>query len=112
MKLIDEENHSALSSFDLGQDRVQACREFTRVLRVCGQRIQIETEQGCTAQALGDIFGGYSQGQSLGDLGSQQTAFANQHRVIVFIPTKNLDSPVDWLKPAFAGLLGQVGRIA
>ena len=82
MKLIDEEDDSAVAFFDFVQNSFQALLKFASELCTCNKRTHIKTEHGLVLQSFRYVAAHDTLCESLGDGGFTYARFADKYGVV------------------------------
>ena len=93
VQLVDEEDAAGL--LDLADDLLQALFELAPVLGAGDQRADIERDQPFVLQLLGHVAVDDPLRQPLDDGRLADAGFANQRRIVLGPPGKDLHHPVD-----------------
>ena len=116
MKLIDEKDDASLRSGNLLQNGLQPLLELAAIFRTCDQRAHVQREKLLIAQAFGHVAVNDPQRKPLGDGGLSDAGLADQDRVVLRAPRKNLNGATNFLIPADhrieLALSSSVGEIA
>ena len=95
MELVDKENDPAFSADHLVEDRFETLFKFAPELGSGDEGAHIQTDQLAVFQVFGDIPSDDTPCQTFGDGSFAHTGFADEDRVVLGAPGKDLDHTAD-----------------
>src|SRR5215212_6973808 len=114
VELVDEQDR-VVRVPELLDDLLEALLELAAVLRPGDERTDVEGQHALVEQDVRHVPGDDPMGEPFGDRGLADTRLADQCRVVLRLPTEDLDDPLDLLLPTDDGIelarargLGQV----
>jgi hypothetical protein len=114
---VDEQYDVTFGLLDLIQHTLQPLFKLTAIFRAGNQGAHVERQEFAAFQAVWHVTIGNAQRQSFGNGRFTNAGFADEDRVVLRAPRKNLDGAADFfitaddrIKLARAGDLSQVAR--
>ncbi|KIT81875.1 hypothetical protein QT20_00095, partial [Staphylococcus aureus] len=117
MHLVDEQDDVAFAGLYFVEHALQPLLELATIFRARDQAAHVERHQRAVLEVVGHVAIGDAQRQPFGDGGLADAGFADQHRIVLGAPGKDLDRAADLLVAADHRIelavlrrLGQVAR--
>ena len=97
VQFVDEQNHLALGIFHFAQHRLEPLFELAAKFCASDQGTHVEGDHPFVFEALGHVALDNPQSQTLGDGRFADARLADQHRIVLGPPRKDLDHPANFL---------------
>src|SRR5215469_1356746 len=116
MQLVNEQNDLAGGLLNLLENRLQPLFEFAAKFGARDQRAHVERYHAPVLEPLGNVAAHDALGEALDDRGLADARFADQNRIVLGTPRKDLDNTADLLITSDdridLALRGELGKVA